>query len=82
MSVTQTMIDRLEQNGRFSERVREIMEKDKASKELASMADHWEQPAQCYPKGMEAGIWLSVKKIALEWIDEKLPQAFYRPMFE
>ena len=82
MSFTQTMIDRLEQNGMFSEHAKEVMEKAKASKELASMADHWEQPTMNYPASIGTGAWLSVKQIALEWIDEKLPQAFYRPMFE
>lgn len=41
----------------------------------------WNRPSEEYPKEMYA-IWLfQIKPVALKWIDENCPKAWYRSMF-
>lgn len=35
-----------------------------------------------YPSAVKALVLMALKKVALGWIDDNTPQAWYRPMFE
>jgi hypothetical protein len=41
----------------------------------------WDRPADEYPDVVYNAMWLHVKDVALKWIDENAPQAWFRPMF-
>lgn len=41
----------------------------------------WNRPASDYPDAMYAVWGMTLKPIALEWIDANIPQAWFRPMF-
>jgi len=41
----------------------------------------WERPASEYPDAFYAVGFMYLKKTALRWIDENLPQAWFRVMF-
>lgn len=41
----------------------------------------WNSPADGYPDTFYNLIWLLLRKTALKWIDENVPEAWFRPMF-
>ncbi len=42
---------------------------------------NWDAPSFHYPDGLYAVWFMSIKPIALKWIDENKPQAWFREMF-
>lgn len=42
----------------------------------------WDRPAEEYPDVLYNTWWLYLKDAALEWIEENIPQAWFRSMFE
>lgn len=42
----------------------------------------WNRPADEYPESVYNVLWISLKDIALDWIEENLPMAWYKPMFQ
>jgi len=42
----------------------------------------WNRSASEYPESVYRVLWIIVKKCALEWINENIPMAWFRPMFE
>lgn len=42
----------------------------------------WERPASEYPDAFYAVGFFTLKRAALQWIDENLPQAWFRALFE
>ncbi len=42
---------------------------------------NWDAPSFHYPDGLYAVWFMSIKPIALKWIDENKPQAWFRDMF-
>ncbi len=42
---------------------------------------NWDSPSFHYPDGLYAAWFMSIKPIALKWIDENKPQAWFRDMF-
>ena len=47
-----------------------------------SVFDRWLEDVNGYPEMIRSVLWLSAKRVALEWITENKPEAFYRPLFE
>jgi hypothetical protein len=41
----------------------------------------WNDQTDGYPPMILNLIWLSVKRVALEWIDVNCPQAWFKPLF-
>ena len=41
----------------------------------------WDSPAEDYPDAFYAVGFLTVKRAAVQWIDENIPQAWFRAMF-
>lgn len=42
----------------------------------------WDSPAQEYPHKFYTATFVAVARVALKWIDENIPQAWFRPMFD
>ena len=42
---------------------------------------HWNGPAEEYPDAMYAILYLTIRPIALKYIDDNIPEAFFREMF-
>lgn len=49
--------------------------------QITSMEGRWLEPVDSYPESIFNLTWNQSKEIALEWIDQNKPKAFYRPMF-
>ncbi len=78
MTVQEYMINRLVQNGMFDTQATKVIEMVKAKNEGF---DFWGKEAEGYPDQLLSVVWFTVKRNALEWIDENLPRAWFRPMF-
>lgn len=70
-------------NGMFEEQAEQVMEL--AIPELNSVIDNYNitfnSPSNEYPDVVHNVIFLAIKPIALKWIDENKPHAWFRDMF-
>ena len=73
----------LVENGMFPEQAKKVM--DVAIPEINASNEYqitWDRPEQEYPEVFYSSVWvIQLKVIALKWIDENIPRAWYRPMF-
>jgi hypothetical protein len=42
----------------------------------------WDRPASEYPGVLYPLLFISIKPIALQWIEDNCPQAWFKPMFQ
>lgn len=82
-----TVKERLEEicveQGMFENQARAVVEL--AMKELDNIDEYkiaWDKPSQEYPTKFYAAAFLTVARVALKWIDENIPQAWFRQMFD
>ena len=81
MTFKQSIIEYLTSNGMFDSQAVatfEVMEADPANK---PMQGRWSESIEGYPPSMIAVLRLAAKRAALAYIDEHIPQAWFRPMF-
>lgn len=64
----------------FDKEARIVMDRAVNHELFHSMKFRWHEDTTAYPPQLLAVVWLSVKKLALEYIDEVCPEAWYRPM--
>lgn len=65
----------------FPDQAQAVLDLVKADPVNESMADRWQHQISDYPDVLAPGILLTAKDCALAYIDEHLPQAFFRAMF-
>jgi len=82
MTVEEKIRKMLIQNGLSDDQTDEVIKLLKESDLTKSMANRWSDSIDSYPSMIITVLWISAKKIALEYIDETFPQAWFRPMFE
>lgn len=81
MTFEQYMRNALFERGMLEPWIDQVMERTKADPANEAM-DRWTDQVEGYPDQFAAFIWYSTKRHALQWIDENLPRAWFRPMFE
>lgn len=80
MTNKEKCINYLVGKGMFESQAEEVFQRALPLMEQGSEI-RWDEDADHYPPTLFA-IWrMILDKKALEWIDENLPRAFYRPMF-
>jgi len=83
MTVKNKLINMLVNNGMFEQQATEVIEL--SMPELNELADDYnikfESPSNQYPDLMYNLWYVSIKPIALKWIDDNKPMAWYREMF-
>jgi hypothetical protein len=42
----------------------------------------WDRPSDEYPEQLYSVVFMSIKPIALKWIEKNAPLAWYKPMFQ
>lgn len=80
MTIEEKIKELLEAHGMWADGLEYTLRAMKEDKVLEEMQHRWNDLVDDYPKPMIAVIWLSVRQIALAWVDEHCPQAFYRPL--
>lgn len=81
MTFEQKIVEMLIGNGLFADQAREIIDLAKLDRSLVSMEKRWSEDVADFPDTVLVGAWLSVQDVALEWIDEHCPLAWFRPLF-
>jgi len=81
MTIREKMHKRLVGHGMFPDQAYAVLELAKAHPILPDMDHRWNDDVSDYPESFPVVIWLSVKLIALDWIDANKPKAWFRPMF-
>ena len=79
-TIEQKLTQRLVDNGLFEDMAEKIMQQIKAD-DNGTMQGRWGDSIEDYPDIMLAVLWVTVRDTALEWIDENLPNAWFRPLF-
>lgn len=72
------------ENGMFEDQAKQVM--DLAIPVIDSQVENykftWDRPAEEYPSQLYSIIFMTIKPIALKWIEDNCPMAWYKPMFE
>ena len=82
MTTKEKLIEMCVSRGMFETQAEEVLAY--AMPQLDSMGEGitWNAPAKDYPPAMYAVMFITVSRCAIEWIDENLPKAYFRKMFE
>lgn len=83
MTVEEKLEDILVSNGMFESQAKEVLELSKPK--LIELADGYditfESPSRDYPDVIYSIWFAAMKPIALKWIDDNKPEAWFREMF-
>lgn len=82
MTVEQKMKDWLISNGMFDNQAEEVLNLAKEEELFKSMKNRWQSDSEGYPTALYAVLIISLREIALQWIEENCPEAWFKPMFE
>ena len=66
--------------GMFEEQARQVLDNMVAN--MPEMAERWNDTWLHYPLQMQPVLWITTKSYALEWVNENLPNAWYKPLLE
>ena len=79
-TIEQSVFERLVNCGMFDSQALAVLELVKADTD-ENMHGRWSDSFEDYQPVVEPLIWSNVKRIALIWIDENKPKAWFREMF-
>ncbi len=82
MTFEEKMLVLMEDRGMTMGQAKEVLDLAKQTEALKVMAGRWQDSVKGYPIEAIVAIWYSVRVFALSWIDDNLPLAFYRSLFE
>ena len=71
----------LTNNGLWPQESEQVFEAAKPRLEVGGYQMTWDRPANEYPNALYAVMFITLKAVALEWIDQNKPMHFARPMF-
>jgi hypothetical protein len=80
VTIEEKIKELLESHGMWADGLEYTLKAMKEDAALSDIAGRWGEPVDDYPPSFIGEIWLSVRGIALEWVDENYPQAFHRPL--
>ena len=73
---------KLAENGMSEEQAEDVMAEVIKHDSLSDMKQRWKDDVSGYSPAILSSLWIIIKPLALEWIDEHKPEAFFRVMFE
>jgi pyruvate carboxylase len=76
MTFRDKMQQMLVEHGLWPEEASQVMEQCVADKMLESMQGRWGDDVSGYPTQMSTIVWMSVKAIAVKWIESNKPMHF------
>ena len=83
MTVREKSQGMLVNKGMFETQAKEVM--DIAEPELNKLVNDYkitfDRPADEYPSVIYTILFMAIRPIALKWIEENIPMAWYKPMF-
>lgn len=83
MTVTEKIQGKLIENGMFDSQAKEVMllVVPRLRKLVSGYGIDLDGQSSAYPDIIHTILFADIKPIALKWIDENIPMAWYRPMF-
>ena len=81
MTLKEKVLKFLTDGGMFDEQAAQVFEAIKNSDENEAMRERWNEPAEDYPSVLVSALNVSAAVHAVEWLDENLPLAWFRPVF-
>lgn len=81
MKFREKAVKTLYSQGLFEDQAKEIVEKYINSPAGELMKDRMDDDESGYPAQFFSVIWIGVKVVAVDWIDENCPKHWARPMF-
>jgi hypothetical protein len=83
MTTAQKFIQMLMADGMFESQAEQVMEQAKPQLDsvIKGYSFTWDSLADEYPEVIYTVLYSSIKPIALAWIEENAPQAWFKPMF-
>ena len=82
MTFNEYILQMLFANGLGKSQAKAVLERAKNHKLLLHMKDRLDEECDSYPDSTKVLVWISVKQVTLEWINESLPHAWFKPLFE
>lgn len=82
ITLKQAVIEELTNSGFFPDQALEVFERLVTDPAQKSMEGRWDDDYTDYPKPIFSILLVAVKSIALKYIEEKIPDAWFRPMFD
>lgn len=82
MTTKERLIEMCVSKGMFESQAKEVVEI--AVKKIDNLDNYkttWDRPASEYPDALYAVMFLTVKDVAIKWIDKNLPKAWFRELF-
>lgn len=83
MTVREKLKDMLIQRGMFEDQAKEVIELSilELNKDADDYKITFDASSDVYPDGLYAAMFITIRPIALKWIDDNKPRAWFRPMF-
>ena len=81
MTIREWCEDYCYQRGMFRDQAKAVVDRFAADPRGETMRGRWDDDVTGYPKGFAIVMGIAVSSMAVAWIDENLPRAWYRPMF-
>lgn len=75
------LINYLKSNGMFDDQAMAVFNRVETDEANRSMLGRWDESTEGYPAAMLAVLRLATNRAALQYIDEVIPLAWFRPMF-
>ena len=75
--------DFCQSNGMSDTEANQVVEKLKNSDLITdSMRQSFNSPVEDYPPSVQALVMMALKPVATEWIEENIPRAWFKPLFQ
>jgi len=81
MTIQEKLAKMLFDRGMFPDEATKIVDELKGLPQNKPMNGRWDEPEDDYPPVLITALWLTTKQLALAYIDENCPMAWYRPLF-
>lgn len=81
-TIEQKILEMIEERGMMADEARTVLAHIKDTESQVSMKGVWYRKAEDYPLSFLTALWMNVEREVLDWIDDNIPLAWYRPMFD
>lgn len=81
MTIEEKMQELLEAKGMFASDAKKVVTAAKESPVLKNMERRWSDDISGYQKSLLSTVWMVVRSVAKDWIEENCPKAWFRSEF-
>jgi hypothetical protein len=82
MTIRELLVSELKSNGMFPDQAEAVMTRIIEQNDIPYLISRLDDDSSGYQPALLSGLWYTVKRHALAWINANCPEAWYKPMFE